>query len=116
MTEYLKYQTDLSTLASVFDELTFWSARFGAMLFQHLRLSRGIDILDLGCATGFPLFELANVHGESCRVFGIDPWGDALIHAATKRDGYGIHNVTLIQGDGLQLPFVASQFDLIVSN
>ncbi len=116
MTEYLKYQADLSTLASVFDDLPFWSSRFGMLLFQHLRLSRGIDILDLGCATGFPLFELTNVHGESCRVFGIDPWGDALIHAAHKREGYSIHNVALIQGDGLQLPFLNSHFDLIVSN
>ncbi len=45
--------------ADIRDDLTFWSARFGALMFDNLEFRRGIRDLDVTCASGFPLFELA---------------------------------------------------------
>ncbi|HMZ78975.1 MAG TPA: hypothetical protein PLL06_04700, partial [Acidobacteriota bacterium] len=59
-------------LASVFDELSFWSSRFGALLIDNLVIRKHQRILDIGCATGFPLFELAHIHGPTCTLVGVD--------------------------------------------
>lgn len=103
-------------LASVFDECSFWSARFGALLVQHLALEPNLDVLDVACGTGFPLFELAQAHGPSCRFTGVDIWQAALDRAAEKLDLYGLENVRLRCADAAQLPFPEAHFDLIVSN
>ncbi len=49
------YDVHQPELASAFDEVSFWSARFGAFLFRHLTLRPHLAILDLACGTGFPL-------------------------------------------------------------
>ncbi len=41
-----------SRLAEIYDETSFWSARFGTLLFDHLEIHRGIRGLDVGCGTG----------------------------------------------------------------
>jgi ubiquinone/menaquinone biosynthesis C-methylase UbiE len=117
MTDYLDSARELTSaeVAEVFNELSFWAARFGILLFDHLELRPNLAILDIGCATGFPLFELANVHGPSCRVTGIDVWQEALVQAARKRRIYEWRNVQLVAGDGALLPFAPASFDLIVS-
>ena len=118
MTEYLEEEIDTGDpiVVSAFDELSFWSSRFGALLFRHLELVRGIRILDVGCGSGFPLFELAQVHGPSCHVTGIDVSRPALERAESKRQTYGLTNIRLVRGDGARLPFADGEFDLIVSN
>lgn len=103
-------------LASVFDELSFWSSRFGALLVDNLVIRKHQRILDIGCATGFPLFELAHIHGPTCTLVGVDIWKAALDRARHKRDIYGLTNVELIEADASQLPFPEASFDLIVSN
>lgn len=117
MTDFLKKKA-LSSLeiASVFDEASLWAARFGILLFNHLEIRRAIKIMDLGCATGFPLFELAQVHGNSCQITGVDIWKEALERAQSKLQTYGLSNVKLIEASGAQLPFKETEFDLIVSN
>jgi|SRR5579859_551019 len=118
MTDYLHHTNDFNTPeeASAFDQTSFWCARFGAMLFAHLELRRNISILDLGCGTGFPLFELADVYGPSCQVTGIDIWQDGLARARAKLQTYGLPNVTIIEADGAAMPFPKAQFDLITCN
>lgn len=118
MTDYLEYRTDFNdpTIASVCDELSFWSARFGRMLFEQVEIRRGIRILDVGCANGFPLFELAHVFGSSCELKGIDVWPEAIARARAKLEVYGLTNVEIIEADGARQPFADSTFDLIVSN
>jgi arsenite methyltransferase len=118
MTDYLQHRNDFNTLeeASAFDQTSFWCARFGALLFQHLELRRNISILDLGCGTGFPLFELADVFGRSCQVTGIDVWQEGLVRARAKLQTYGTPNVTIVAGDGAAMPFPDAQFDLITCN
>ncbi|HMF57677.1 MAG TPA: class I SAM-dependent methyltransferase [Pyrinomonadaceae bacterium] len=118
MTDYLKKSDDYNNadVASVFDELSFWSSRFGALLFKHMEIRGRLRILDLGCATGFPLFELAHVHGPSCQLTGIDVWKDALERARMKLKVYDLSNVQILEADGARQPFPDSEFDLIVSN
>lgn len=103
-------------VASVFDEVSFWSSRFGALLFEHIEIRRDLDILDVGCATGFPLFELAHTFGRSCRVTGVDTWKEALERARLKLRVYDSPNVSICEADGARLPFPDAAFDLIVSN
>lgn len=118
MTDYLEHKIDFNSpaIASVVDELSFWSSRFGALLFRHIELRSHIKILDVGCATGFPLFELAHVYGRSCQVMGIDIWKEALKRARRKLDVYNLPNVRVVEADGARQPFPDSTFDLIVSN
>jgi hypothetical protein len=37
-----------SRLIEMYDETSFWSARFGALLFDYLEIQRGIRGLDVG--------------------------------------------------------------------
>src|SRR5437660_3075543 len=101
---------------SVFDEISLWAARFGLFLFKYLELRPNLNILDLACGTGFPLFELAQVYGASCQVTGIDSWKEAVERARSKLHTYQFPNVTILEADAAHLPFQDGAFDLIVSN
>jgi SAM-dependent methyltransferase len=73
-------------------------------------------VLDAGSGTGFPLIELAQRLGSSCRVIGIDPWLAALRRAQMKTETLSIGNAHIVNGDAATLPFPDGQFNLIVSN
>jgi arsenite methyltransferase len=118
MTDYLRRSNDYHNVevASALDELSFWSSRFGQLLFKHLELRGQLEILDLGFGTGFPLFELAHVFGPTCHVTGLDIWQEAMERARLKERVYDLPNVTIVDGDGAKQPFENESFDLIVSN
>lgn len=116
MTDYLDRQIGLDEIADVFGEVTVWASRFGALLLDQLPLAPDATVLDLGCATGFPLFELAHVLGPRCRVAGADVWVTALEAAEQKRRIYRLPNVALAGADGAALPFRGGCFGMIVSN
>src|SRR5579885_1602822 len=118
MTDYFQPIPDSSDpeVVSAYDEVFFWSARFGVLLFKHLGLRRNSHILDLACGTGFPLFELAHLCGRSCQLTGVDVWKEALERARAKLKVYDLPNVQLVEADAAALPFADASFDLIVSN
>lgn len=118
MTDYLSFKADLDSqeLVEVFDELTYWSSMFGQLLFRHLPLEPGLAALDVGCGTGFPLFELADRLGPESTVHGIDAWPLAVSRARLKARARGNTNVNVAQGDAVAMPYEDSSFDLIVSN
>ena len=118
MTTYLHSKLNISDpeLVSAYDEAFLWSARFGELLFQHLELRHNLRVLDLGCGTGFPLFELAHMLGASCELVGVDVWRGALERAQLKLSVYGLQNVDLVEADARALPFPNASFDVIVSN
>ncbi|MGI8589257.1 MAG: class I SAM-dependent methyltransferase [Chloroflexia bacterium] len=118
MTEYLQHTYDLNTpeIAGAFDESSLWGSRFGDLLLSHIEFRPGIAILDVGCATGFPTFELAQTFGRSCRVVGVDIWQEALQRARFKWRVNRVPNVAFLAADAAKLPFPAEAFDLIVSN
>jgi hypothetical protein len=45
-------------------------------LLETIKLKKNITALDIGL--GFPLLEVAMRSGESCKVYGIGPWKDAI--------------------------------------
>jgi arsenite methyltransferase len=118
MPDFLHRTYDLhqQELAAAFDQVSFWSARFGAFLFEHLPLRPNLAILDLACGTGFPLFELAQVYGATCQVTGIDQWKEAVERGRAKQQAYQLPNVQILEADAAQLPFGEREFDLIVSH
>ncbi|GHO83167.1 class I SAM-dependent methyltransferase [Dictyobacter formicarum] len=116
--DYLRFTYDPGQpdTVSVFDECSLWAARFGSLLLNNLELHPNLNILDLACGTGFPLFELAHMYGTSCQITGVDSWKEAIERARTKLNVYQVPNVQLIEADARHLPLQDETFDLIVSN
>jgi ubiquinone/menaquinone biosynthesis C-methylase UbiE len=118
MRNYLSPVPDFTEPGNValYDELTLWSARFGALLLTHLPLAPSLAILDVACGAGFPSFELAQMYGDSCHVTGVDVWDAALDRAREKQALYGLQNVDLLHADAADLPLPDQSIDLIVCN
>jgi len=118
MPDFLHMTYDLNDpeIASAVDQISLWAARFGLFLLDQLELRPNQNILDVACGTGFPLFELAQVHGTSCQVTGVDIWKQGPERARLKAHTYQCSNVQILEADASQLPFAEGTFDLIVSN
>jgi len=110
------FNADDPDLISVIDELPLWSAPFGLSLLDTVNLKPNINVLDVGCGLGFPLTELSQRLGCSCKVYGIDPWESAIERINLKIKMYDLKNVIAIKGVAEELPFDDNFFDLIVSN
>jgi len=117
MTNYLQYKfEDTPEFINTFDELPLWSASFGLLLLKHLELKPNLVVLDIGSGAGFPLLELAQRLGTTCKCYGIDPWVNASNRAKQKIKNYGVTNVEVIEASAEHLPFDADSVGLIVSN
>ncbi len=116
--DYLDFQIDYSDpqVVSVYDQQPLWSAMFGLMLFERVPMRRGMVALDIGYGTGFPLLELAQRLGDSCKVYGIDPWEAARRRAELKARMWQVNNVEMLTGDASAMPFPDGMFDLLVTN
>ncbi len=118
MTQYLKTDFDFNSdqLVELLDELPLWSAPFGLKLLENIKYKKGINVLDIGFGAGFPLTEIAMRLGESCKVYGLDPWKTAIKRAEKKIQFYGIKNVEIINGVAENIPLKSKSIDLITSN
>ncbi len=118
MQDYLqiKYLLDDPNVISVIDDLPLWSAPFGLKLLDMVILKKHIQVLDIGSGTGFPIIELSQRLGNTCKVYGIDPWKEAVDRIRFKIKIWKICNVEMIEGKAEQMPFANNFFDLIVSN
>lgn len=117
MTDYLNYKfEDNEIFINTFDENPLWSAAFGHLLLKHITLKRHQTIVDLGSGAGFPLLELAGRMGNTCKIYGIDPWKNANKRANQKIKNYGYTNVKIIETSAAKIPFKENSIDLIVSN
>ena len=116
MLDYLHFALNQSEAASVYDECSLWGARFGLFLLQNLELRPNLNILDLACGTGFPLFELAHMYGTSCQITGVDNWKEAIQRARAKLDMYKLPNAQIVEADAEHLPLQDGTFDMIISN
>lgn len=117
MTSYLSYKfADTPDFVETYDELPLWSAPFGLLLLKHIELKPNMTVLDIGSGTGFPLLELASRLGNSCKLYGLDPWVNANNRARQKIKNYNLSNVEIIDGTAEQIPFDDNSIDLIVSN
>jgi ubiquinone/menaquinone biosynthesis C-methylase UbiE len=118
MTHFIKTKYDLNSaeLVSVIDELSLWAAPFGLRLLEMMKIRKNISVLDIGFGLGFPLLEIAMRLGDSCKVYGIDPWEAAVARVKSKIEMYGIKNVELITGFAENIPLPDKSIDLIISN
>lgn len=118
MSDYLKFKFDPNDekVISTFDEAPLWSVPFGMALLDEINFKPGINALDIGCGTGYPLIELAQRLGAGSRVYGLDPWDAALKRAKEKISKYQLLNVELVEGIAEKMPFEDNFFSLIVSN
>jgi ubiquinone/menaquinone biosynthesis C-methylase UbiE len=118
MLEFLNDSLDWNhpEMASLHDELPLWSAPFGLMLLDQVKLRPNMTVLDVGFGTGFPVIELAQRLGNSSTVYGIDPWTAAIERTRSKIKVFKIKNVKLVAGDASSMNFKDNMFDLIVSN
>lgn len=118
MSNYLHthYDLDDPKLVSIIDETSFWSAPPGTAILERMPYRKNMNALDIGFGTGFPLVEMAMRLGNTCKVFGIDPWVAGIGRAKQKLAMFGISNVNIIEGSAEQMPFENNFFDLIVSN
>lgn len=117
MTDYLSYvfKND-EQFINTFDELPLWSASFGLLLLKHLELRPNMKVIDIGSGAGFPLLELAGRLGNSCQLYGLDPWANANNRARQKITDYGLSNVEIMACSAEKIPFENDTIDLIVSN
>ncbi|MCG6958374.1 methyltransferase domain-containing protein [bacterium BMS3Abin03] len=118
MKNYLQhtFDSDDPELISIIDELPLWSAPFGLKLLDNVQLKPNINVLDVGCGLGFPLIELSQRFGNTCKFYGVDPWQSALKRAQAKIYEYKITNTVVTKSIAEKLPFKNNSFDLIVSN
>lgn len=118
MIEYLDYSMDWENagVVSLHDNLPLWSAPFGLMLLDQVKLKPGLTVLDIGFGTGFPVIELAQRLGNSSTVYGIDPWTAAIERTQNKIKAFNIKNVRIVEGDAASMNFKDNMFHLIVSN
>lgn len=98
------------------DDLPLWSAPFGLMLLDTIRLTRGMRVLDIGSGSGFPMLEIADRLGLPGHVTGIDPVEEYCSLISAKITCREIPNASILSGTAEHLPFEDESFDLITSN
>jgi arsenite methyltransferase len=111
-----EFDLDDPQVVEVYDDSPLWSAMAGQVLLRYLPLNPEVNVLDVGCGTGFPTLELAQRLGPNASVTGIDPWAAAISRARRKANIRGVDNVKFVDGDATAMPFADGSFDLIVSN
>ena len=79
-----------------------------------LKISDGMKILDLGTGSGYLSFPIAK-NNPCCDVIGLDIVNAALETNRMRADSEGIKNLSFVSYDGIDFPFDASTFDLVVT-
>ncbi len=118
MEKYLITDWDYNSerLVEALDELPLWAAPFGLKLLNGIKYLKGIQAVDIGFGTGFPLTEIAMRLSKDSKVYGIDPWDSEVDRAEKKIAFYDIHNIEIIRGVAESIPLNDNSIDLIVSN
>lgn len=116
MKKYHSNDYTLDHLIDGLDELPLWSAPFGLKLLEYIDYMPNISAIDIGFGTGFPLTELAMRLGDTCKVYGIDPWKAAIVRVNHKIQHFGITNIRIIEGVAEEIPLENDSVELITSN
>lgn len=116
MTQFKLKTFNPSDRVRFIDELPLWSAPFGLRLLDCVEFKPNLTALDIGFGTGFPLVELAMRLGNTCKVYGIDPWKEAIERASEKISYFQVPNIEIIEGVAESIPLPDRSIDLITSN
>jgi len=81
-----------------------------------VRLTDGMDVLDIGSGAGREALEAARRVGPSGTVFGLDMNDDMLRLARENKRRTGVTNVFFLRGVMEEVPLPAESVDLVISN
>ena len=84
--------------------------RYKEALLEHLALTPGATVLDIGCGTGQDALDLARAVGATGQVIGIDS-SETMLQAARTRAAQASLAVDFVEADATQLPFTDARFD-----
>ncbi len=96
-----------------------WSRPFGQLLLSvllTLQRDSGWQLLDVGCATGYPTLELARFLGQDCDLAGIDIWEEAVLFARRRAAEEWLRNVNFLVADVVANDLPQGGFDTITCN
>lgn len=106
---------DTEKQASIRDRLTGTSgspARDIYLSSINAKVRPGINLLDIGCGTGHIIARLASFHQQAF-FCGLDISPAMVTRAQARSRKYG--NVSVLEGDGLNLPFADGSFDIVAT-
>ena len=83
-------------------------------ILNFIDVKKGMRILDLGTGSGYLSFPIAK-NNPCCDVIGLDIVNSALEENRARAVAEGIKNLSFVSYDGIDLPFDANTFDLVVT-
>lgn len=79
-------------------------------------MQRGMNIVDIGFGTGFPLLELSQRFGSDSKIIGIDIWNAAIERTKEKIKILEIENIELHTQSANNIKIADHKIDLVTSN
>lgn len=83
-------------------------------ILEFVKISEGMKILDLGTGSGYLSFTIAK-NNPGCKVTGLDIVNAALDANRARAAAEGVNNLSFVSYDGIDFPFEAESFDLVVT-
>ena len=83
-------------------------------ILAFINVRDGMRILDLGCGSGYLTFPIAE-RNPHCEVTGLDIVSDAIEVNRSRAKDMGLNNLAFVSYDGIDFPFEAGSFDLVVT-
>ena len=83
-------------------------------ILSFIDVKKGMRILDLGTGSGYLSFPIAK-NNPCCDVIGLDIVNSALEANRARAVAEGIKNLSFVSYDGIDFPFDANTFDLVVT-
>jgi SAM-dependent methyltransferase len=78
---------------------------------EEARVEPGYHVLDVGCGSGIPTLDLAEVVGPTGKVVATDPSPDFIAAVTKNVRELGLTNVEIVQTSAASLPFPEASFD-----
>jgi demethylmenaquinone methyltransferase/2-methoxy-6-polyprenyl-1,4-benzoquinol methylase len=88
--------------------------KFRNLALEHLHVSRGETVLEIGFGTGACLKQMAEAVGENGRVYGIDISSGMLVASQQRLKKAGLEDrVDLTCQDALKMPYPQDKFEVV---
>lgn len=81
---------------------------------EFVKIVEGMRVLDLGTGSGYLSFPLAK-DNPGCEIIGLDIVCDALEANRARAKAEGVKNLSFVSYDGVDFPFEAGSFDVVVT-
>jgi len=109
--------THLATVFSnVHDFLIGAHTRTARAVIEAAGIKAGFNVIDIGCGTGVPAFEVARVVGPSGHVTATDPSPIFIASVNEHAEKEGLTNITTVETSAAGLPFAPASFDAATSH